>query len=653
MLGRFRVPWLGSNPESTAQKSEAGHSSRSDKIVWQVGQVSQANFIWRYGLALLAVAAAAGLRLASHRILGLHVPYWSFTVAVIVASLVGGRGSSLAATALSALAAKWLFVAPTHSFAIADPASAWGLGLFVITMGPIGLMTVRLREALLALRESQARFEFVLEAAKLGAWDLDLVSRKVWRSPEHDALFGYPAAQPEWTYDTFLGHVLPEDREEVDRAVELAVSRGADYELEFRIRRTDGAVRWIWARGRIRSNKKGRPLRMSGLTGDITERKMVEESLRESEARLQFVLNAANLAAWGLDWAHHTVVWRSRHYDALFGYRVPLLEWTWKSFLDHVVPEDREELDRKFQEFTASGADRQWQHEFRIRRADGAVRWIWTEGQAQRGEDGRAVYVYGVEQDITERKEAEEHLRYAQKLESIGLLAGGVAHDFNNLLTVIIGNADWALREHPDYERIQDILTASQKAAYLTRQLLAYAGKGRFFAKTFDLGDLISRSMPHLSASVPKSVRLTFNHPAYELLIEADPSQIEQVVMNLVVNAGEAIPPDSDGRVEISLSLSNVNPEMILHHGRRWDVKPGRFVCLEVVDNGSGMGESTLAQVFDPFFSTNKAAQNWLSAFSRMSRCARAFAKSSVLSDCRTIGPRVSIARRALGTRRQ
>jgi signal transduction histidine kinase len=282
-----------------------------------------------------------------------------------------------------------------------------------------------------------------------------------------------------------------------------------------------------------------------------------------------------------------------------------LPEWTWETFLDHVVPEDREELDRKFREFLANATDHRWQHEFRIRRADGAVRWMWTEGRARRDKDGRAVHMFGIKKDITERKEAEEHLRYAEKMESIGRLAGGIAHDFNNLLTIIMGNAHCALTEHPDSEHIQEILTGSQKAAYLTRQLLAYAGKGQFLAKkTFDLGDLVSRSMQLLSATVPRKVGLKFNQPADELLIEADPTQIEQIVMNLVINAGEAIPPDSDGRIELSVSPCDVTPEMISGHGKWWAVKPGRFVCLEVVDSGSGMDESTLAQAFDPFFST-------------------------------------------------
>jgi signal transduction histidine kinase len=206
--------------------------------------------------------------------------------------------------------------------------------------------------------------------------------------------------------------------------------------------------------------------------------------------------------------------------------------------------------------------------------------------------------------DITERKKTEERLRQAQKLESIGLLAGGIAHDFNNLLTVIMGYAHSALTKYPFYEEARHILTASEQAANLTRQLLAYAGKGQFISETFNLADLVSRYTHLLSASVPRRVKVGFNPSPEETLVKADPSQIEQVLMNLVINAGEAIPPDSGGRIEIATSSCEVTPEMVRPHALAFDAQPGRFVCLEVSDNGSGMDEATLAQIFDPFFST-------------------------------------------------
>jgi signal transduction histidine kinase/CheY-like chemotaxis protein len=206
--------------------------------------------------------------------------------------------------------------------------------------------------------------------------------------------------------------------------------------------------------------------------------------------------------------------------------------------------------------------------------------------------------------DITDRKQAEERLRQVQKLESIGVLAGGVAHDFNNLLTVIMGSADFALHAQPSSEPLQAIVSASKRAAHLTSQLLAYAGKGQVFLKTFQLRDLVSGSRPLLSAAIPKRTSLAFHFSPGDSPVKADPSRIEQVLLNLVINAGEAVPPETDGRIEITTSEGEVTRERLLPHAPAFHAEPGRFVCLEVRDNGAGMDEVIRERLFDPFFTT-------------------------------------------------
>jgi two-component system, cell cycle sensor histidine kinase and response regulator CckA len=201
-------------------------------------------------------------------------------------------------------------------------------------------------------------------------------------------------------------------------------------------------------------------------------------------------------------------------------------------------------------------------------------------------------------------RDAEERLRHAHKWESIGILAGGVAHDFNNLLTVIMGNASLARAEFPSCKYYPAILCASERAANLTNQLLQYAGTGRVVVRTVDLTELVSKSTELFSAFVPQRVSLSFNLSKDLPCVEADPSRIEQILMNLVINAGEAIPPDRDGLIEVATSSCEVTPDMARRHSKMYHVAAGAFVCLEVRDNGAGMDEATISRIFDPFFST-------------------------------------------------
>ena len=193
-----------------------------------------------------------------------------------------------------------------------------------------------------------------------------------------------------------------------------------------------------------------------------------------------------------------------------------------------------------------------------------------------------------------QRRDLEEQLRQAQKLESLGLLAGGVAHDFNNLLTGILGNASLVLEmlspPEPERSMLEDVVRASERAAELTRQLLAYAGKGKFIVQPVHLSEVVKEISQLVRSSIPRKVELKMSLPADLPLVEADPSQMQQLVMNLVINAAEAI-GDQTGTVEVTTSVRHASGN-------------GVSVCLRVRDTGCGMDESTRAQIFDPFFTT-------------------------------------------------
>ncbi len=209
--------------------------------------------------------------------------------------------------------------------------------------------------------------------------------------------------------------------------------------------------------------------------------------------------------------------------------------------------------------------------------------------------------------DITERKRLEEQLRHTQKLESLGVLAGGVAHDFNNLLTGIMGNASLASEvvapSNPARAFLENVVATTQRAADLTRQLLAYAGKGRFVICPVNLSELVREIANLIQASIPKTVQVRLKLDENVPLVEADASQMQQLVMNLVINAAEAI-GDNNGTVIVTTGVLQVDEHYLRTVLAENEISPGEYVYLEVNDTGCGMDAETISRIFDPFFTT-------------------------------------------------
>ena len=224
-----------------------------------------------------------------------------------------------------------------------------------------------------------------------------------------------------------------------------------------------------------------------------------------------------------------------------------------------------------------------------------------------RDEQGRVESVIGIATDVTERQQMEEALRQSQKLESLGILAGGIAHDFNNLLTVVMGNLNLAQMHLPEHSPAQSYLTNLEatvlRATELTKQMLAYSGRGHFQVKPHDLNKVVQEVTNLLEVSIPKKIRLHFDLEANLPAIQADAAQIQQVVMNLVTNAADAI-GDKEGVIHLSTAMVLLEEGELQSGYRGVDLRPGRHVLLEVRDSGCGIPAEVLGRIFDPFFTT-------------------------------------------------
>ncbi len=277
----------------------------------------------------------------------------------------------------------------------------------------------------------------------------------------------------------------------------------------------------------------------------------------------------------------------------------------WKHVLHE---EDAESTLARWDAAVQSGEG--YETECRFRRAsDGAFRWHLVRAIPVRDPDGGVVKWFGACTDIDDQRRGGEAMREAQKLESIGLLAGGVAHDFNNLLTGILGNASLMLELTPPGNplrgMLENVVAASERAADLTRQLLAYSGKGRYFVEPVDLSQLVREIGALIMSSIPKKVRVEFDLADDLPMAEVDPTQIRQLVMNLVLNGAEAIGEERAGLVTVSTFFQPVDEIYLASVEFSLDgISPGDYIAVRVADDGCGMDESVRKRIFDPFFTT-------------------------------------------------
>jgi len=347
---------------------------------------------------------------------------------------------------------------------------------------------------------------------------------------------------------------------------------------------------------------------------DVTEQRRTVNRLRENEETLRLAQEAANIGSFFRDlrtgatqWSDQLIRINGFDPDTFDRARVGV-----DPSLDLVLPEDMPAVRQAWADVVSIGVTRI--QRMRIRRADGALRYLQASMILVRDADGTPTKVVGTVLDLTEQVEAEAErqridaqMQQAQKLESLGVLAGGIAHDFNNLLVGILGNASLAMLEQGApptvLESLAEIERAAQRAAELTRQLLAYAGKGRYVIERADVSHTIENMGALLRSAVSRATALDMDLARGLPVIDADLGQFRQVVMTLVTNGSDALGA-SPGTVRITTGTQQLTEEFLSTCAPGTVAEPGPFVFVQVSDTGSGMDARTRQRMFEPFFST-------------------------------------------------
>ncbi len=392
------------------------------------------------------------------------------------------------------------------------------------------------------------------------------------------------------------------------QALWSTISAGQVWRGEVCNRAKNGALFWESTVVTPILGEDGKPRQYIVIRHDITERVNMEQNLRQTEERQRLAVEAGHLGLWSSDKKTGKTGW-SPLFRAILGVG-PEVEASYETYLAAVHPEDRDTVERDVRRGLEE--KRQFANTHRIVWPDGSIHWLSFRGKAYKDEQEQPVRTVGVIRDITEEKTArerlvrtEEQLRQAQKMEGIGRLAGGVAHDFNNLLTAIGGYSRFLLDSLPENDARRDdvleIMKASERAGALTRQLLTFSRRQVLQPRVLDLNAVLADLEKMLRRIIGEDIDFSFAPGAKLGRVKADPSQIEQAVVNLAVNAKDAMP--QGGRLIIETANIELDGSYAAAHP---GCAPGSYVMLAVSDTGCGMSEEVKARIFEPFFTTKE-----------------------------------------------
>jgi PAS domain S-box-containing protein len=457
-----------------------------------------------------------------------------------------------------------------------------------------------------AAQLARERFELVARATLDVVFDWDLEIGTFWANPNFEPMFGFAPFDMVMLDEFQAIHVYEEDRPAVLADLRAAVAAGQDRIVqEYRFIRADGVVGYAKAFAMIIRSPAGTAVRLIGTLSDITDIKETDRKLQVSEERFRVVAGLSNDVVW--DWDLETGnIWRSEGLVRKLGFDPAERQAGYDFWAENIHPDDRELINQAMAAAIA-GEDLMWAAEYRFIDSANGIRFMQDRAAIIRNSDGKAVRLLGSMTDVTRQRELDNRLRQSQKLEAIGQLTGGVAHDFNNLLMVIGGNAELLqdLDLPPEArEMIGLIETAATHGAELTSHLLSFARKQPLAPRALQIGEELARSAALLGRVLPENIAIAVNIGQGLWEAEADAGQLESALVNVCLNARDAMP--AGGRVTFAASNRAVGEEL---RSIDPDLKPGDYVEILVTDTGTGIAPDVLEKVFDPFFTTKPTGQ--------------------------------------------